>query len=280
MISIDNLRVKYKDKTALDIRQKIIINSGDKVGIIGSNGAGKTTLIKAILGIVEYTGNINCSIDTADIAVHMQQNYYSENVSVKTVIEMILATFLKNSDTANELIDFFDFRKCLNKRFHKLSGGEKQRHTLILVMCKQSPITIFDEVSSGLDFETRQRLIDKIKEYYKDKNTTVLFVSHYYDELENLANKILYIDEGKIKAYGDKQELFHKACGKNIIIVKNSDKNLNLFKKYRRLNSPSHLLAYGCSTKEEEERIIRILFENNIDYKRSSSDIEIMSMNI
>lgn len=65
----------------------------------------------------------------------------------------------------------------LNKRFCHLSGGQKQRLTLILVVCQNQPITIFDEVSSGLDFET-QRLMDKLVELYQDKvNTSVDNVS-------------------------------------------------------------------------------------------------------
>ena len=61
----------------------------------------------------------------------------------------------------SELISYFEFEDCLRKRYSSLSGGQKQRFTIILVMMQEAPLTFYDEVTSGLDFETRQKLVEK-----------------------------------------------------------------------------------------------------------------------
>ena len=275
MINIENLEVKYGNKKALSI-EKLNIKKGEKIGVIGSNGAGKSTLIKALLEIVNYTGDIKKDIDTEDIAVHMQFNNYAETVSVKDIIELVIGDKIENNKIVQELIDFFDFKDSLNKKYNILSGGQKQRLTLILVMASNSPLTIFDEVTSGLDFETRQKLMKKLKEWYEDKDTTLILVSHYYEELENLVDKLLILDKGEVIAYGNKKDLFKKYCGNVVFIVNNTKNNLDLFKKEELVEISKEKLAIVCSDKKEEQRVINKLIEEDMDFTRTKSDIELI----
>ena len=275
MINIENLEVKYGNKKALSI-EKLNIKKGEKIGVIGSNGAGKSTLIKALLEIVNYTGDIKKDIDTKDIAVHMQFNNYAETVSVKDIIELVIGDKIENNKIVQELIDFFDFKDSLNKKYNILSGGQKQRLTLILVMASNSPLTIFDEVTSGLDFETRQKLMKKLKEWYEDKDTTLILVSHYYEELENLVDKLLILDKGEVIAYGNKKDLFKKYCGNVVFIVNNTKSNHDLFKKEELVEISKEKLAIVCSDKKEEQRVINKLIEEDMDFTRTKSDIELI----
>ncbi|MBF0987301.1 MAG: ABC transporter ATP-binding protein [Clostridiales bacterium] len=275
MINIENLEVKYGNKKALSI-EKLNIKKGEKIGVIGSNGAGKSTLIKALLEIVNYTGDIKKDIDTKDIAVHMQFNNYVETVSVKDIIELVIGDKIENNKIVQELIDFFDFKDSLNKKYNILSGGQKQRLTLILVMASNSPLTIFDEVTSGLDFETRQKLMKKLKEWYEDKDTTLILVSHYYEELENLVDKLLILDKGEVIAYGNKKDLFKKYCGNVVFIVNNTKNNHDLFKKEELVEISKEKLAIVCSDKKEEQRVINKLIEEDMDFTRTKSDIELI----
>lgn len=275
MINIENLEVKYGNKKALSI-EKLNIKKGEKIGVIGSNGAGKSTLIKALLEIVNYTGDIKKDIDTEDIAVHMQFNNYAETVSVKDIIELVIGDKIENNKIVQKLIDFFDFKDSLNKKYNILSGGQKQRLTLILVMASNSPLTIFDEVTSGLDFETRQKLMKKLKEWYEDKDTTLILVSHYYEELENLVDKLLILDKGEVIAYGNKKDLFKKYCGNVVFIVNNTKNNHDLFKKEELVEISKEKLAIVCSDKKEEQRVINKLIEEDMDFTRTKSDIELI----
>lgn len=279
MITINNLEVKYGKEVALLIKSPIKFESGDRIGIIGSNGAGKTTLVKSILGLVHYNGSINTDVKPEEMSAHMQFNNYVDTMAVKYIIEAILDTKIKNNKKLKELIDFFDFNNCLNKKYSALSGGQKQRLTIILVLIQDSPLTFFDEVTSGLDFETRQQLMSKIEEWYRNKNTTICIVSHYYEELEQLTNKILILEKGRVIDFGKKEELFKKYCGKSIIILSNTKENIEITKAFRKLKSPQHLIAISCLSIEEELEVSKLLIEKDISFKRSNSDIEIMSIN-
>ena len=127
MIRLDNVKVSFKDKVAVDLGRVIEINEGERVGIIGSNGAGKTTLLKSILGLVPHKGNISLGIPADKIAVHMQQNEYIETVPVKIVIEMIMGCKIKDNPLLNEMIDFFDFRDSLDDRSEERRVGKECR---------------------------------------------------------------------------------------------------------------------------------------------------------
>ncbi len=279
MIRLNDVKVKFKDKVALDLKGTIEIQSGERIGIIGSNGAGKTTLIKSILGMVPYEGTITVDLPLEEIAVHMQENQYVDTVSVKTVMEMILGTDLKKYPGAMELIDFFDFRECLRKRFKKLSGGQKQRMTLILVLCQDSPITMFDEVTSGLDFETRQKLMAKIVEWYRDRETTILITSHYYPELDAVTDKILYLDQGRVLAFDRKESLFQRFCGKAVVLCESTEGTRAMSRSYRTIFAPEGMIAFSCDSPEIEQRICKELSELNLNFRRSNDDIEIMTIN-
>lgn len=279
LLTINNLNIRYGKITALNITAPITIEKGDRIGVIGSNGAGKTTLVKSLLGIVNYIGSIDSTITPLDMAVHMQFNEYTDSMAVKHVMEAILQTKIKKNRKLQELISYFEFEDCLNKKYKVLSGGQKQRFTIILVMMQEAPLTFYDEVTSGLDFETRQKLVEKLVSWYQDKEASLCVVSHYYEELEHLANKLLILEQGNVIAFGNKEELFEKYCGRAIIIIDNNEKNQLLTNKYSKLASPNHLLVFPCNTEEIEAEITTLLLQNNINYKRSNNDIEMIFIN-
>ena len=279
LLSIQNLTVRYGQDTALSIQKPIVIEDGDRVGVIGSNGAGKSTLIKSILGLVNYQGTIRTELTPEQIAVHMQFNEYTDTMPTKYVMEAILGTKVTQNKKLQELITYFEFEDCLRKKFTKLSGGQKQRFTIIMVMMQDAPLTFYDEVTSGLDFETRQKLVEKLVDWYKDKESALCIVSHYYEELEQLANKLLILDKGRVIDYGKKEELFRKYCGRAVLIIDYSKENEKLTENYKKLASPAHLIAISSESEEQEREITDLLLMKNINYKRSNSDIEIMYIN-
>lgn len=279
LLSIQNLTVRYGQDTALSIQKPIVIEDGDRVGVIGSNGAGKSTLIKSILGLVNYQGTIRTELTPEQIAVHMQFNEYTDTMPTKYVMEAILGTKVTQNKKLQELITYFEFEDCLRKKFTKLSGGQKQRFTIIMVMMQDAPLTFYDEVTSGLDFETRQKLVEKLVDWYKDKESALCIVSHYYEELEQLANKLLILDKGRVIDYGKKEELFRKYCGRAVLIIDYSKENEKLTENYKKLVSPAHLIAISSESEEQEREITDLLLMKNINYKRSNSDIEIMYIN-
>ncbi len=279
MVGIEKLNVHFGNVQALCIREPIKIEKGDKLAVIGSNGAGKTTLINALLDIVPYEGKIEKAVPNEKIGVHLQFNKYNTFLKIKDIIETILDAKISDLPKTQELITFFQFEESLNKRFEQLSGGQKQRLTLILVLSQDTELVFFDEVTTGLDFETRQDLINLINRWYEDKKVTLCYVTHYYEEIDNLATKVLLLEKGEVIAHGSKEELFKKYCGKGIIVLKNTPKNMEITKNFRHLVAPPQDIALSFHNTAEEKEILAVLSEYNVDYKRSSNDVEIMSAN-
>lgn len=279
LVTIENLKVQYGKQTSLSITEPIVIEEGDRIGVIGSNGAGKSTLVKSILGLTSYEGVISTHLIPEQMAAHMQFNEYVSTMAVKHIMETLLNTKIKNNQKLQELISYFEFEGCLGKKYQALSGGQKQRFTIIMVMMQNAPLTFYDEVTSGLDFETRQKLMEKLVDWYKGKDNALVVVSHYYEELEQLADKILILEKGEVVDFGTQKDLFQKYCGNAIVILDNTIENRELTKEFKRLDAPNHLIAISCTDGKEEEKLISLLIEKNVNFKRSNNDIEIMSIN-
>ncbi|MGL4663128.1 MAG: ATP-binding cassette domain-containing protein [Culicoidibacterales bacterium] len=279
MLAVEKMKVHYDKHCALNIDERITIEKGDRLAVIGTNGAGKSTFVKACLGITPYTGSIQTKLKPEDMAVHFQENAYSERVSIKILIETILNTNIKENEKLADLIHFFEFEPHLKKRFKQLSGGEKQRLTLILVLMQDTPLTFFDEVTSGLDFETRMNLMRKIYTYYENKDASIVLISHYYEEIEALANKILLLEKGEVVCYGEPKALFQKYCGRSVYVIsKEQSENLDL-SLFKRLEAPAHLIAISSYDEQEENQIAQYLIQNHVNFKRSEQDVELLAYN-
>lgn len=277
MLTIERLKVEYPSLVALDITEPIEILPTDRIGVIGSNGAGKTTFIKACLGLTNYQGKIVSSVKPEEMAVHMQFNEYIDTVSCKTIMEAILGTNYKIDKKLQELVQFFSFEDNLKKKFKDLSGGQKQRFTLILVLMQDAPITFFDEVTTGLDFETRRALIQKILKWYENKQSAILFVTHYYQELELLTNKLLILHQGKVVAFDSHKALFKKYCGHSVITF---DENSQLdLAGYRQILAPEKTIAIACENQTQELELSSYLINQGMNFRRSNQDIELMTLN-
>ncbi|MBG9979746.1 ATP-binding cassette domain-containing protein [Facklamia lactis] len=279
MITIEQLKVKYGQETVLRIDERIQFDAGQRIGIIGGNGAGKTTLINAILGLIPYEGKITREVPPSEMAVHLQFNEFVDTMKCKYVMEAILNTSIKQNSELRELIEYFDMEDHLNKKYKQLSGGQKQRFTLIMVLFQKSPFTFFDEVTSGLDFETRQKLIKKIQDWYQGSSDSFCMVSHYYEELEHLVDQIVLLDQGNLIAYGDKVELFQQYCGQKVVQFEQTPENEKIAKPFRKILAPDQTIAISINSMDEEKLLLNQLMEYDIDYRRTSHDIELMVIN-
>lgn len=275
MLKIKDLQVQYKDFTALNIQGEIDIQGNDIVGIIGANGAGKSTLIKALTNQVAYTGNIE---KPKDVAVHLQENPYPNVLTCQTIMEGLLKTTLNKDEKLKSLVDFFNFQNMLKKKVTQLSGGQKQRLTLIMVLYQDAPLTCFDEMTAGLDFEARSRLMEKIQEWYSGKNATLLLVTHYFDEIEKLANKLLIIDKGHMIDFGSTKDLFKKYVGYSTILIEEDYEKLTLPTGIK-IVSQKGKQAFSFANKKEEEEAIKALAVLGKKFSISNNSIEIIYLN-
>ncbi len=207
ILSFSDLNVTIKGNTILHISHDIAVNRGDVVGIIGENGAGKTTLINCIINRIHYYGDMERFFTSDELGIQFQSNSYNKIMKVSELIQIVSGKRRFDSTLMNRIREF-DIESLLNKRIGKLSVGESQRLTLFLVLYRNPNFLIFDELTTGLDYQKRNRLLQIVRSY--SRNRTVLTITHYFEELTDWANKLLVLHKGNLLFWGTYQELQEK----------------------------------------------------------------------
>jgi ABC-2 type transport system ATP-binding protein len=205
IITIDNVCKNYKSKKALD-NVSLSIKQGELFGLLGVNGAGKTTLIKILCGLTRKTSgtitinnfNLDKEIDKIKeiIDISPQETSVANNLTVKENLEFF-ANIYNNNDvkTINEIIDIFNLNEVLNQRAKSLSGGYKRRLSIAIALISKPKILFLDEPTLGLDVFARRELWNIIKKL--QKNITIILTSHYFEEIENLCDRVAILSNDK-----------------------------------------------------------------------------------
>jgi len=205
MITISNLQKSYG---RLNVLKSIELEIGDGAvtAVLGPNGAGKTTLIKAILGLVKPDGGsihvngtrLNGNSEyRRDIGYMPQTARYPENLTVQEIIDMVKDIRGNGPGTDEELIGSFRLKSELGKKFKTLSGGNRQKVSAVVAFLFNPGIIFLDEPTAGLDPISSSKLKDKIIAE-REKGKTVILTSHILSEVQELADRVVYILEGRI----------------------------------------------------------------------------------
>lgn len=213
MVKIEHLNKKFGRLEVLkDLDLKI--KKGTINAILGPNGSGKTTLIKCMLGMVIPD---NGTISIADKTIKGDWKYRDEidympqianfppNLKVKEIIAMLKDIRNKKARDA-ELIEYFELAPYLNKQLRNLSGGTMQKVNIVLAFMFDNPLLILDEPTNGLDPVALIRLKELIAKEVKS-GKTILFTTHIIRLVEELAEDIVFLLEGKIYFQGSVKEM-------------------------------------------------------------------------
>lgn len=232
VIEIKDLNKTY-DKFKLD-DINLNIPKGIIVGLIGENGAGKTTLIKSILNLINIdNGNIKIfgksnkesdAIIKEDIGIVLDNMFFPEILNAKD-INLIMKDIYKNwdSDLYFNYLEKFDIP--LSKKIKDLSKGMRKKLEIITALVHKPKILILDEPTSGLDPVVRDEILDMFLEFIQNENNTILLSSHITSDLEHIADRIVFIDHGKLIMDEDKDEILDNY---GILKCKKDDfKNIN-----------------------------------------------------
>jgi len=206
MIEIDNLTKKFGKTVSLD-NVTVSFKRGDAIALMGANGAGKTTLIRLIMGYYHPTsGQVRINgLDPIKERVDILHNVSfvpQLPPPIKLSLSELVTYICKSSGVKRELIYYYanemklDIEPNINKSFFKLSGGMKQKFLIAVSLAKESDIMIYDEPTANLDPKARDDFYRLIKEKERDKLS--LFVTHRIEEVEDIVNRQIYMDLGKI----------------------------------------------------------------------------------
>lgn len=209
MIQIENLHKSFGKNNVLKGVDLSIATKGI-FAILGPNGSGKTTLIKTILGMVipdSGTLHVNQIPIKNDYKYRDNIDYlpqianFPSNLTVRELIKMI-KDLRNQKGTDQRLIEIFKLEPFLDKKLSTLSGGTKQKVNLVLAFMFDSPLIILDEPTSGLDPIALLHLKTLIIEE-KAKGKTILITSHIMSFVEEMADQIVFLLEGKVYFKGD-----------------------------------------------------------------------------
>lgn len=212
MIETHSLTKRFGQITALD-GVDICIGPGEIVGLLGRNGAGKTTLIDLILGLTTpSSGTVTVgggapkqAVRDARIGAVMQTGGLLPDVSVRDTLAMINATH-SDSIGVEAALDAARLTDIKNSKVGKCSGGEQQRVRFAIALLGRPDILILDEPTTGMDAATRHEFWDSLRTQTQ-QGRTIVFSTHYLEEAEQFAQRIIVLDRGEVIADAPKDKL-------------------------------------------------------------------------
>lgn len=204
VIKVEKLSKKIKDKEILR-NISFEINDGECVALIGPNGAGKTTLLDCLLGDKLLTsGQVSIQgLPVTSSKLDYTRSYLpQENVTVqKLKVNELIAFFQRiypNPLSGQEIDQLLQFDKQQKEQFaEKLSGGQKRLFSFVLTLIGRPKLVFLDEPTSAMDTSTRQRFWEIVRDL-KAQGVTILYSSHYIEEVEHTADRILVLNKGEL----------------------------------------------------------------------------------
>ena len=201
-IVIKNLEKSYFNHKALN-GINLEFGEGEIVGLFGPNGSGKTTLIKILANLLmRYNGNVlidglKPGVETKKIVSYLPDvNYLEEKWTVLESIK-VFERFYDDFDSERAKMLLAKFNIDLKSKVKTLSKGNKEKLQVILVLSRRAKLYLFDEPIAGVDPASRDVIFNLIKENY-DKKATVILTTHLISDIEEITDRIIFINEGSI----------------------------------------------------------------------------------
>lgn len=205
-----------------------VAEEGKITGLLGPNGAGKTTTIQMLLDIITPTGG-SISIFGKDFKYHREEilskvNFSSPYVALPTNLTVLenLLTFARLYSVKNpkkkidELADFFEIRHLLGKITASLSTGQLTRVNLTKAFINNPKLLLLDEATASLDPDIADKTRKVLKKMQLEKGVTILYTSHNMAEIEELCDKVIFMNKGKVREEGTVEELVKKFGHKDL----------------------------------------------------------------
>lgn len=292
MIKIENLVKRYGDLLALD-HLNLEIQEGEIFGLLGPNGSGKSTAINCMLSLLKYDkGNIEIfdkkmTPDNYEakrqIGVVFQNVAVFDELTVYENIDYFCGMYIKDRDKkkqyVKDAIEFVGLENYLKMRPKKLSGGLLRRLNIACGIAHKPKLIIMDEPTVAVDPQSRNKILEGIQKLNR-QGSTIIYTSHYMEEVEQICSRIAIMDHGRSIAVGTKEELKKMIkTGETITIegVQLKESQLADIKEIRHVFQAEYeeeKLIVRCSgAKHNLVRILNYMQENEIPFGQVFSQL-------
>ncbi len=279
MIDIQNITKSYGSKKALD-NLSLTIQEGSIFGLLGVNGAGKTTLLSILNGLIKQdSGEIKISgLDTQTSmqeinkisSIIPQHLAFYDELSVGENLDFFAKVQDAKQDDYTKAIEVNSLKSLLTQRASTLSGGQKRRLNIAIGLVNNPKIIYFDEPTVGIDPKSRNEILDSIKEY-RESGITVVYTSHYMNEIEKICDEVAILSHGKLLVQDSLE---------NLISNRNSDTiNVEVFHSSKLIMLGLTLLSETIIQTKESQlvAVLKQCKEHNIAIKQiqyGATDLE------
>lgn len=291
ILKVEGLVKRYKELIALD-HFSMSVNEGEIFGLLGPNGSGKSTCINCILSLLEYDkGTITIfgkemtpkSYDIKEkIGIVPQEVAVYDTLTVYENIDFFCGLYVKDKATrakyVQEAIDFVALNDFVKFRPKKLSGGLKRRLNIACGIAHKPKLIFFDEPTVAVDPQSRNKILEGIEELRKN-GATIVYTSHYMEEVEQLCDRVLIIDKGNTIAEGTIDELKNMIKKSEIITIETAgldDKTMEKIRELTNVYSVGYdgrfLKVEAGSGKHNVIDIVNILQEDGYKMKKIFSE--------
>lgn len=236
IIEVKNITKRFNDKLVLD-NISYEVEQGEIFGFIGPNGAGKSTLINIMTSLLTPdSGTITiCGYDILkdpikakacigyvpqDLALMEELNAY-DNLEFFGALYGLKGKVLK--ERISEALKVTGLEENRKQKVKKFSGGMKRRLNLAVAILHHPKVLILDEPTVGVDPQSRNHIFSFVKNICKEWGTTVIYTSHYMEEIEELCKRVFIIDLGKEISYGDREDIKASVFPNNKVIIEAQD---------------------------------------------------------
>ncbi len=219
--SLEGVSKSYGEVRALR-NVNFSVCAGEVVALLGPNGAGKTTAVKLLLGLIPpnsgkarvFGGDPTNPQNRMRAGAMLQVGKVPETLRVREHIDLF-STYYPNPMPMAEVLAAAGLEKIKDRKFGDLSGGQRQRTLFALAICGDPDLLFLDEPTVGLDVEARRALWEEIRRLV-ERGKTVLLTTHYLEEADALADRIVVINQGEIIAEGTPATIKAQTSGKRI----------------------------------------------------------------
>jgi len=289
IIEVKNISKRFNDKLVLD-NISYEVKEGEIFGFIGPNGAGKSTLINIMTSLLTPdSGTIEiCGYDILrepikakecmgyvpqELALMEDLNAY-DNLEFFGALYGLKGKLLK--ERIAEALKVTGLEETKKQKVKKFSGGMKRRLNIAVSILHHPKVLILDEPTVGVDPQSRNHIFSFIKNICKDWGTTVIYTSHYMEEIEELCKRVFIIDLGKEVSYGDREEIKASVFSNNKVIIETQEISGETIMKLKdlegidKVSDKDNVLNLTIDSKFKLASVLSLLEKDTVNIKKIS----------